>query len=607
MRLPPRPDLTWKPDGTPVDTRVDDVYFSVEDGLAETRSVFLDGCGLPGGWAGRAQFTVAELGFGTGLNFLALWQLWQAHREPGAWLHFVSFEGYLLDREDAARALAQWPELAPLAARLVAAWPVRACGIQQFVWPEERVTLTLHIGEISERLPRADFHADAWFLDGFSPAKNEAMWGSGLWPLVAERCTPGARLATFTVAGAVRRGLTQAGFMVERLPGHGRKRHRLEVTWPGEVAPSSCAAPKRIAIIGAGIAGASLAHELVRRGAAVSVFDASDGPARATSGNPLALVMPRLDAADSAEAQLLIDAYLVALNTYRGLPGVDPVNVDHRPRDPRDEARFSKILADPPLGLDQLEALRGGGLLHKGALVLQPANLLPALLEGASLHWGREVTFDLHKRTVDGEAFDAVILAGGWHLREAFDWAGLNWRAGQVDWYESKVTTPPHAIAGGQYALANQTLRLWGATFDAHEGGPVPVRAEASADNLSGLEGLAPFWLQEARNSVPNARTGIRATTSDHLPLIGPVPDVPAMRETFAPFRDGQSVDAEIPLLDGVYMAGGFGSRGFTWGPYAAHVLAAEILASPSPLSRLARPLVAPARMVLRGLKRGRL
>ena len=167
MRLPPRPDLHWKDDGTPVDERVGDVYYSVEDGLAESRAVFLAGCGLPEAWQNRAQFTIAELGFGTGLNFLAAWQMWRDTRAKDGWLNFVSFEGFPLDAEDVERALKPWPELADLAAKLCEDWPPRAKGVRQISWPEERISLILHIGLIEDTLPQAQFTADAWFLDGF--------------------------------------------------------------------------------------------------------------------------------------------------------------------------------------------------------------------------------------------------------------------------------------------------------------------------------------------------------------------------------------------------------------------------------------------------------
>ncbi len=349
MRLPPRPDLTWKDDGTPVDARVGDVYYSVEDGLAETRAVFLAGCGLPGAWTSGGDHTIAELGFGTGLNFLAAWQMWRAHRKQAGWLNFVSFEGYPLDAEDIARALHPWPELSALADELCAAWPARAKGIRQIVWPEERLTLTLHIGMIEDTLTRAEFTADSWFLDGFSPAKNAAMWDDLLWPEIARCSRPGTRAATFTVAGAVRRGLRSVSFDVEKQPGHGRKRERLEAVFkPADTAAWAPVKTPRVAIIGAGIAGASLARVLRDRGAEVKVYDRADGPGQGTSGNPLALVMPRLDAGETVQARLLIDAYLSAQAFYKGRVGVTETETLHRPRDDREAERFAKCSQIPP-------------------------------------------------------------------------------------------------------------------------------------------------------------------------------------------------------------------------------------------------------------------
>ena len=193
-RLLPHPEIDWKADGTPVARAVGDVYFTAGDGLAETRAVFLGGCGLPEAWAGRDRFVVAETGFGTGLNFLALWQMWRAHRpSPTARLHFVSFEGFPLRREDAARALSAWSDLSAEAEKLLACWPGPIRGVRQFDWPEEGISLTLHLGDISEMLPDSQFLADAWFLDGFSPAKNEAMWAEEMFPLIAARSAPVAR------------------------------------------------------------------------------------------------------------------------------------------------------------------------------------------------------------------------------------------------------------------------------------------------------------------------------------------------------------------------------------------------------------------------------
>lgn len=608
MRLPPRPRLTWKEEGTPVDERVGDVYYSVEDGLAESRAVFLAGCGMPEAWQNRSAYTIAELGFGTGLNFLAAWQMWRAQRPAQAWLHFVSFEGYPLNREDAERALKPWPELADLAAEICAKWPARAAGIQQVSWPSERLTLTLHTGLIEDTLPRAEFKADAWFLDGFSPAKNQPMWAETLWPMLAERSQPGARAATFTVAGAVRRGLASAGFKVEKKPGHGRKRERLEARFDADASGNEAIRAPRVAIIGAGISGACLARALQDRGARVTVFDQATGPALGTSGNPLALVMPRLDAADTEQARLLIDAYLSAQSFYADMPGVTFTEATHLPRGARETERFKAVLADPPLALEQLEALRGGGLLHKASMIVQPASLLPALLQRVDVKWGEIAELNLNAKSINGTEYDAIILASGWHMAAAFPELGLTGRLGQVESYDSDVDAPPMAVAAGPYALAIHKTRLWGATF-ADQSGPVPATSDAArSENLSALERLNPYWRSEANGAPVESRAGVRATTPDRLPLIGPWPntvELVAARKTLE--RAGWRAPAGAYAHPGFYIAGGYGSRGFTWAPWAARLLTADIFGDPSPTPLYARHILAPNRQIIRRIKRGEL
>ncbi|MEM5515378.1 FAD-dependent 5-carboxymethylaminomethyl-2-thiouridine(34) oxidoreductase MnmC [Henriciella sp. AS95] len=603
-RLPPRPDLSWKEDGTPVDERVGDVYFSRHNGLEEARTVFMQGCGLPERWAGRDTFTIAELGFGTGLNFLAVWERWRRTRAPGQWLHFVSFEGYLLDAGDAARALGAWPELEDLPGKLADAWPDRASGVQRMVWPDERLTLMLHVGEISQTLPESRFKADAWFLDGFSPAKNDAMWAESLWPLVHARSAEGAKLGTFTVAGAVRRGLAAAGFEVEKAPGFGFKRERLEVRFSGgDTRPADiyglrgpAQRPRKVRVVGAGIAGASAARVLADRGLEVEVIDAA-GPASAASGNPLALVMPRLDAGDTVQARLLIDAYLAARRFYSGRPGVIMTEVAHRPKDAREGERFEKLLADPPLGLENLEAT-SGGVLHKGAMILEPVKLIDSLLDGIKVETGRALSPD---DLVDGVP---TLLATGQAITEWLAWLKIAGRQGQVEFTTGSASTPPSAIASGHYALTHGTDRLWGATFEAWEGGVVTETEQARAQNMAALETLDPYWRQDARKQSIKSRAGIRATTPDRLPLIGAVPDFEAAREVFDGVRHGQVIEADAPLVPGLYLAGGFGSRGFTWGPWAGEILAAQLLSEPAPASVGALQAVSPMRQILRDLKR---
>ena len=607
QRLPPLPDLEWRDDGAPVSRTSDDVYFSADDGLAETRTVFLNGCGLPDAWAGREQFTVAELGFGTGLNFLALWELWAATRpSPSARLNFVSFEGTPLDREQAQRAHSKWPDLKVYADKLIDRWPDRARGVRQIEWPDAGLRLTLHIDDISVALPDARFSADAWFLDGFSPAKNPDMWDPALYPRLAERSASRARLGTYTVAGHVRRGLTEAGFTVEKQPGHGRKRERLAAEFVGTPAkPADIYGlrgpdlpPKRVAILGAGIAGATAARALVSHGVETHLFDPAPAPASAASGNALALLMPRLDAGDTAQARLLIDAYLLARATYRALPGVSETDVRQTPRSDDERARFAKVFADPPLPLEDLEALAGGGLLHKRALILRPSLLIESLLEGANLHLGQV-------RHIDRDDFDAVILANGMAANTALPWLGLEARLGQVEHLANASDAPPSAIAAGHYALADGTDRLWGATFERHDGDPI-VKADAVETNAQALSRLQPWWRAQVKENAPESRAGIRATTPDRLPVIGAAPDHDAMRSIFTGYEKGRPVASDAPLVDGLYVSTGFGSRGFTWGPWAASILTSQLFSSPAPAPNSALKAVSPARLILRTLRRGR-
>ncbi len=207
--------LSWTENGTPVSTRFDDPYFTVGAGLAETRHVFLAGNNLPSRLCDG--FHIAELGFGTGLNLLAVLEGWQG---PGR-LRFTSFEAFPLPPEDMARALAAFD--LPGAAALVAAWEQAQGPVRVLELPGVRAEIL--IGDAGETLPRWSGRADAWFLDGFSPAKNPELWNEALMTEVARHTAPCGTFATYTAAGHVRRALAAAGFTVTRQPGFGRKKH----------------------------------------------------------------------------------------------------------------------------------------------------------------------------------------------------------------------------------------------------------------------------------------------------------------------------------------------------------------------------------------------
>jgi tRNA 5-methylaminomethyl-2-thiouridine biosynthesis bifunctional protein len=583
-RLPPLPELDWS-DDAPFSREKDDVYFS-GDGLSEKRQVFLAGCGLPERWTGLERFTIGELGFGTGLNFLAAMELWRKHRpSPGARLDFLSFEGALMSAENGARVHARWPEMAGLSRELVARWPVRARGVQRIAFPEG-VTLTLFVDDIAAALPQARASVDAWFLDGFAPSKNAEMWSAEVMAHVARLSAPDARAATYTVAGDVRRNLEAAGFAVEKKPGHGRKKERLEAAYKG--AAAATARPKSVAVIGAGIAGACAARAFLKRGCSVAVFDKAQAPGAGASGNPLALVMPRLDAADGPQARALLAAYLYAQRFYREL-GPDAAAVldaEHRAKGEKERARFAKLLADPPLDEALLapidEGDPGAGVIHHRAIAVRPSAALPALLSGAKLLLGEEVT------SLDTIEADLVVVCAGMGLAgiRGIEAPPLEGRLGQLESAPSMGT--PQAVADGGYVVEAFGQLVFGATFERAHGEP-RISDAARTQNLETLSRLRPGLAPTTITS----RAAIRATTQDRFPFAGAMPQnekAPGIGP--APFRH-------------VRLIGGLGARGFLWAPLLAELLASEVFGEPSPLEASAAKTVDPGRFLLRAVRRG--
>ena len=218
--------ISWDENGLPFSTRFGDYYYSRHNGRAETQHVFIEGNGLPERWAGRERFVIGELGFGTGLNFLETWQRWRQHRSPGQHLHFQSVEAFPMKRDEALRALSAWPDLVEMASGTFLASDDRQSPFYEretAMDVDEQTSLACRIGPAEREIP-AFANADAWFLDGFSPAKNPDMWSAELMQAVSDRTVSGGTFASYTAAGWVRRNLQEIGFIVEKRPGFGAKR-----------------------------------------------------------------------------------------------------------------------------------------------------------------------------------------------------------------------------------------------------------------------------------------------------------------------------------------------------------------------------------------------
>ncbi len=588
------PQLVWNDAGEPRSGRYGDVYFSAQDGLAESRAVFLEGCGLPEAWAGRAQFTVAELGFGSGLNIVALLDLWRRTRPHGGRLHVFSIEGYPLSQDEARRALHAWPDIAETARALVYAWPPTMPGFHRIDLPHLHAVIDVAVGEVESALSQWSGQADAWFLDGFSPSVNPAMWSEPVLDLIAARSAPDARLATFTVAGAVRRGLAERGFTVEKRPGHGRKRERLEARRSDR--PAAPTRPPSTIVIGGGIAGASVIRALEARGIRPVLVEAT-GPGAGASGFPAALVTPRFDLGDGEIAALFAQALERAHALYADVAdAIVSEGVLQLAGNERDAARFGRI-ADQALWADGrirlvdedaasamiLEPVASFALLMQAAFTVAPATILRAWLGVVT-----KAPAQAHRIEADGglwrvldrdgaliaEAETLVVCAGA-SASALLPELALSPVRGQADWCVGQSGV---AVAWGGYAAPTADGLLFGATHDRGDA-DLAVRAKDTERNLATLAARLPMLAARIDRDRLMARAAIRATTRDRLPVAGAMPGGP-----------------------GVFVLGGLGSRGFCLAPLLGEHIASLIARCPSPLPTGLALRLSPARPSLQTL-----
>lgn len=369
--IPKLARLTWDENNQPLSEQFNDVYFSKQSGLEESRYVFIDNNDLNHRWAqlqNNEIFTIAETGFGSGLNFLATWHEWQKQfgntkspRTPQ--LHFISLEKHPLSKSDLQRALSLWPDLALLANDLIANYPPQPTPGTHRILLAENIKLTIIFGDAAPSLtylaPAAangemapnnyqfggrDFYVNAWFLDGFAPAKNPDMWSMELFLAIARLSREASTFATFSAAGIVKRGLESVGFRVQKAPGFGRKRDMLKgifasttpnnsepldemrakkrgdparLYWHLQTSSAEAQPPKQIAIIGGGLAGCQAAFALARRNIGVTLFEKSTELAQSASGNRQGALYTKLSPHNNPLSELNLTAQIFASHFYR--------------------------------------------------------------------------------------------------------------------------------------------------------------------------------------------------------------------------------------------------------------------------------------------------
>jgi tRNA 5-methylaminomethyl-2-thiouridine biosynthesis bifunctional protein len=652
--------LDWNEAGTPVSSDFGDVYFSNDNGLSETRYVFLQQNRLPARFSHHDSdsFVIGETGFGTGLNFLATMAafLEQAPQTGnGARLHFISFEKYPLTQRDLSKALAAWPELAPLSQDLIAQWPLPIQGCHRLQFANGRIRLDLWFGDIKDMLPQVPHHedglVDAWYLDGFSPAKNPEMWTQDLFDGLARLARPDASIATFTCAGFVRRGLIAAGFAMKKVKGHGSKREML-IGDRTDKQPVQTIAPwyarpagrdGEVLIIGGGIASAMTALSLVERGRRVTLLCEGREPATGASGNRQGALYPLLNGEHDALSRFYSLAFAYARQRLLALAKRHPIAFDlcgvvQLGYDDKSRAKLTKMGQGPfppelmhSLSATETEQIAGlpsghGGVSYPLGGWLCPADLTRAAIQEAQASGLLQVEYDTPITAIDeltdgwrvesdtGRQWQAptLVVAAGHQLPALLPFAELPLYPvrGQVSHVPTTATLSRLKTVlcyDGYLTPAHNHQHCIGASYGRNQSS-LEFRAEEQAQNQARLQACLPdqVWPAEVDVSDNEARVGVRCASRDHLPVVGPIARLASLADHYAHLQRDQQNAKPLPLYPGLYVLGALGSRGLCSAPLCGELLASEICGDPLLLSADLLEALHPARYWVRKLLKGK-
>ena len=637
--------IHFNEENTPVSDKFDDVYFSNQDGLAETHYVFLEGNQLWERWVNyqEAHFVIAETGFGTGLNFFAVTSLFREFRQkypdsPLKRLYFISFEKYPLALDALQQAHLAYPQFSHLAQHLQQHWlnPIQGCYRFHF----DETTLDLWFGDVAENLPQLGDYMndkiDAWFLDGFAPSKNHDMWNEQIYQQMFRFTKPQGTFATFTAASAVRKGLENAGFDITKRKGFGKKRECLSGQKTHEKL-TALSAPwfhnqpanlnkQDIAIIGGGIASLCTAISLVKRGAKITIYCEDEQTALNASGNKQGAFYPQLSDDNDRNIRFYIHAFAYGHQFLRWAIQ-HKIEFEHEfcgvalcAYHEKAESKLNKIAelnlpSDLYQSLSQTELSEkvglplpfGGGFIPQGAW-LAPRQLVQhafALLEkqGVQIKTSHKVTalsqteHGWQIKTAENETFchEVVVLANGHKLTE----------------FEQTQKLPLYPVRGQVSQIPTSANLLKLKTVLCYDGYLTPVdQAKAShcigashvrdnatrefslteqQENQQKIQKNIPEdWTKEVDTSGNLARIGVRCSVRDLTPMMGAVPHFSAQQTQYQNLfnlrRRKQPIEqaANYPNL---YLIGALGSRGLTSAPFLGETLASLIYGEPLTMS----------------------
>lgn len=597
--------VEWLPDGTPRSPRFDDIYRSSSGGLEQARHVFLRGCGLPQAWSGQLHWCILETGFGLGMNFLAAWHAWKEDPNRPRMLHFASVEAWPVAAADIIRSSAPYPELAPLADKLASQWFGLLPGVHRLSFEEGRVLLTLFVGDVREGMRQEPFVADSIFLDGFEPQRNAAMWELATLKAAARHSRRGTAIATWTVAGDIRRELAQCGFVVEKAEGLPPKRQCLKGTYAPAWEPKGAPRlrpprPGHCVVIGGGLAGASAAASLARRGWQVTVLDAHARPAAGASGLPVGLIAAHYSPDDNLLSRLSRCGVRVTLQQARTLlpegdewlaTGV----LEHRvgehaapPPGPQALEPWTRKASASQLDAALLDKSTVA-LWHEQAGWIKPTALVRAWLAQPGVSWRGNVKAHRVERrgdqwtVIDDDGFELasaglVVVAAAHASASLLGGAALPLQPvrGQISWAaETGEALPAFPVNGNGHFIPHVPTTAgpaWfcGSTFDRDQVDRAP-REEDHRANHARLQALLPAVARQltpafAKDTL-EVWTGVRCASADRRPLLG-------------------------EIEPGLWVSTAMGSRGLTFAALCGELLAARVHGEPLPLEhRLAKAL----------------
>ncbi|WP_028389495.1 bifunctional tRNA (5-methylaminomethyl-2-thiouridine)(34)-methyltransferase MnmD/FAD-dependent 5-carboxymethylaminomethyl-2-thiouridine(34) oxidoreductase MnmC [Legionella fairfieldensis] len=643
-------NIVWR-DSLPFSCAFNDIYFSTENGLAETEYVFSAGNQLPMRWqslAEGASFVIAETGFGSGLNFLLSWFLWLKYAPATARLYFISCEKFPLTKADLTRCLALWPTLQEQAQALLEKYPVLTPGFHHLQFADGRINLTLMLGDATvcfnqllicgeaslEQQLRTNY-IDAWFLDGFAPIKNPAMWSPELFHAIGLLSKPDTTLATFSVAAVVKKNLQAAGFQIEKVKGFGRKRDMLIARFKETFSshkkcrstPWHSGTPlkvrnKKAIVIGAGLAGCYTAFALAKRGWEVILLDEHQETGQGASANPQAVLYPTLSAHRSPLTQFMLASFLFANRVYNNLLQYHAIGdlsgalqLISQEKLPPDHLK-TWLASYPELGkfvnARQASMIAGIELKSDGLFLpysgwLNSQRLCRLLRQTSGIHWipdttVKELKFDEGSWHVANQTAEVLILANGYQATQFEQTASLPLKAirGQMTFIAANTASARLKIpicGDGHVLPAFEGLHTTGASYHLNS----IDKNCLVADDYFNLGRLAKLPVNlEWSNDIKTGWTGIRAATPDYLPMVGPVPDAEIFRSRFASLATNAKrwLPISSECYPGLFVCTGFGSKGLTTIPLCAEWLAAFINNEPDFITRSMVQSLSPARFL---------